>query len=148
MADKSEDTKPTTGKIAQGKAGRIAKGTTGRVTKRVGLPYETGEPTPTPAEMRQANRDKYRAAVEQVWVQPHNCPVCDSTAWAVGDVVESPIRNLVPNPEMWVGEVYTFVPVTCLFCGYTHFFHSGVLDVRLTEEVKGVPPLRSPGEVK
>jgi len=41
-------------------------------------------------------------------------------------------------------QAYVYVPVTCVYCGFTMFFHTGVLDVRGTEEVKAVPPLHAP----
>ena len=93
------------------------------------------------AEVRQGIRDKYLKALEMVWRKPTNCPVCDSTSWAIGDLVDAPLRQL-DGVARWPSPVYVYLPVTCDYCGFTHFFHSGVLDVRLSEEIKAVPPFR------
>jgi hypothetical protein len=99
------------------------------------------------AESRQRVRNQYQAYLELVWKKPDNCPICDSTAWNLGDLVDVPLRSLpsslldlIPQPRT----AYVYAPVTCLYCGFTMFFHTGVLDVRATEEVKAVPPLRIP----
>lgn len=98
-----------------------------------------------------AMRDKYQGALQMVWRKPDNCPICDSTAWNLGDLIDAPLRAA----DVWrqsfsfqnePRKVYVYAPVTCLYCGYTIFFHTGVLDVRLTEEIKAKPPLRMPGE--
>jgi predicted nucleic-acid-binding Zn-ribbon protein len=98
-----------------------------------------GDPAAT---VRQELRDKYREAIELVWKEPQDCPVCKSTAWSVGDLVDITVRNVESNVMRWPSPVYVYVPVTCLYCGYTLHFHSGVLDVRLSENIKAVPPLR------
>jgi hypothetical protein len=96
-------------------------------------------------------RAQYQEALELVWKKPDNCPICDSTAWNLGDLIDAPLRQ-VSSLGWWEMDpheekrAYVYAPVTCLYCGYTIFFHKGVLDVRTTEEVKAVPPLRSPGE--
>lgn len=108
-------------------------------------------------------RNHYRQALELVWRKPHICPICDSSAWAVGELVDMSLRDQSRTASQNVGaggsgagignrstgnvyfqppQVYVFVPVSCLYCGYTMSFHTGILDVRLTEEVKAVPPLR------
>jgi hypothetical protein len=97
-------------------------------------------------------RTKYQEALHQVWKKPDICPICDSTAWNVGDLVDAPLRD-VSQLAWWGGaeprkRAYVYAPVTCLYCGYTIFFHTGVLDVRLTEEIKAVPPLRHPEEAR
>ena len=110
------------------------------------------EPTQDPQhEERQLLREKYQKALGMVWRLPDNCPVCDSTFWNIGDLVDVALRNLpIVTPLAWRGDfphrAYVYAPVTCLYCGYTLFFHTGVLDTRLTEEVPAVPPLRAPGE--
>ncbi len=94
-------------------------------------------------------REKYQAALEMVWREPDNCPICGSTAWNLGDLVDVPVRHVEPPEHLWdvtAKRAYVYAPVTCLYCGYTMFFHTGVLDVRTTEEVKAVPPLHAPGE--
>lgn len=112
------------------------------------------EPTQDPQhEERQRLRDKYKLALETVWKKPDKCPICDSTFWNVGNLIDAPLRNLpTVTPLAWYGDferrAYVYAPVTCVYCGYTIFFHTGVLDVRLEEEVKAVPPLRAPGESK
>src|SRR5207244_11808240 len=94
-------------------------------------------------------RARYQQALEVVWKKPDNCPICDSTWWNIGDIVDVPLRQVGPTGAWW-GELrplstYVYAPVICAYCGYTMFFHTGVLDVRLDEEVKAVPPLRAPG---
>jgi hypothetical protein len=102
-------------------------------------------------DARQELRAKYQSSLELVWKEKDECPVCKSQAWNVGDLVDVALREtsqtattvdtfargLLNQPP----QVYVYVPVTCLYCGYTIFFHSGVLDVRLNEEVKTKPPL-------
>lgn len=94
-------------------------------------------------------RARYQAALEQVWKKPDNCPICDSTAWNIGDLIDAPLREDLLG-AWWASEprkrAYIYAPVTCLYCGYTMLFHKGVLDVRLDEEVKAVPPLRTTEE--
>src|SRR5438477_623514 len=87
-------------------------------------------------------REKYQAAIERVWRRPDNCPICDSSAWNVGELVDVPLRGMSVSTSLAAAasglmpKVYVYVPVTCVYCGYTLFFHAGVLDVRETEEVK------------
>ena len=50
-----------------------------------------------------------------------------------GGVITTSIPNLVSASASFLPKVYVFVPVTCAYCGYTVFFHSGVLDVRDAE---------------
>lgn len=106
-----------------------------------------------PQQDSRSLREKYQAALELVWRKPDNCPICDSSAWNLGDLIDAPLRA----GDVWGRsfsferegrKVYVYAPVTCLYCGYTIFFHTGVLDVRLTEEIKATPPLRSLGEHK
>jgi hypothetical protein len=108
-------------------------------------------PEQDPQQKRRQNlREKYQAALEMVWRRPDNCPICESTFWNIGDLIDVPLRihdmapgfSFDPKPR----EAYVYVPVTCVYCGYSIFFHSGVLDARLTEEVKAVPPLAAPGD--
>jgi hypothetical protein len=97
----------------------------------------------TPEDNNRRLRERYQKALEMVWRKPDNCPVCDSTAWSIADVVEVAVR--LPSTSLGFGDprqAYVYIPVTCTYCGHTLFFHSGVLDVRLTEEVKAVPPFR------
>src|SRR6266508_2478555 len=71
--------------------------------------------------LRAASRDKYAAD----WTR-------------VGDLVEVPLRLIGPVPiiESVPRQAYIYVPVGCLTCGYTMFFHSGILDQR-AEEAEG-----------
>jgi predicted nucleic-acid-binding Zn-ribbon protein len=101
------------------------------------------ENEPREATERLRLRQRYQAAIQLVWRQPDNCPICDSTAWNIGDLVDAPLRTVVPDiMDLAPKQVYVYVPVSCLYCGYTIFFHSGILDVRTDETVKAVPPLR------
>jgi hypothetical protein len=97
---------------------------------------------------REQTRAKYQGYLRQVWKQNDNCPLCDSSAWNLGDLIDAPVRD-VAGDRFFMGQsqkVYVYAPVTCTYCGFTMFFHTGVLDVRGTEEVKAVPPLRFPEE--
>jgi hypothetical protein len=102
----------------------------------------------TPADPAHALRENYQRILEYVWRKPDNCPICDSTSWNIGDLVDVPLRGVPQGMDLAAAlssrspRVYVYVPVTCVYCGYTIFFHSGVLDVRDTEEVKATPPIR------
>jgi predicted nucleic-acid-binding Zn-ribbon protein len=96
-----------------------------------------------------AVRARYSAIIEMVWKKADVCPICGSSAWNLGDLVDVHVRHTPANFDQLahlIGgvqpQVYVYVPVTCTYCGYTIFFHSGVLDVRDAEEVKAIPPLR------
>lgn len=97
------------------------------------------------SQARQQKREQYQAALGIVWKKPDICPICDSTAWNIADLVDVPLRNIeevvfpVSNKR-----AYVYAPVTCLYCGYTLFFHTGILDVRRTEEIKTKAPMRLP----
>ncbi len=88
--------------------------------------------------LRAASRDKYAAILDRLWKVPNTCPVCGSGEWNVGDLVEVPLRLIGPVPiiESVPRQAYIYVPVGCLTCGYTMFFHSGILDQR-AEEAEG-----------
>lgn len=94
-------------------------------------------------------REKYQAILETVWREPDDCPICKSSAWNLGDLVDVHLRHTPQTHDLLgaalgnlVPQVYVYVPVTCVYCGYTLLFHSGVLDVRGSEEIKTKPPLR------
>jgi predicted nucleic-acid-binding Zn-ribbon protein len=102
----------------------------------------------TPATQQEL-REKYQRILEEVGREPDDCPICKSSAWNVGDVVDVHVRHtpyshdeLAASLGGVMPQVYVYVPVTCSYCGYTLFFHSGVLDARDSEEVKAKPPLR------
>jgi predicted nucleic-acid-binding Zn-ribbon protein len=95
---------------------------------------------------RFAIREKYAATLRRLWIEPDNCPICGSNAWNIGDLIQTPLRELVGRSAVIaqlasLPQAYVYVPVSCVICGYTMFFHSGVLDVRDEEEVKAVPPV-------
>lgn len=95
---------------------------------------------------RRQLRQRYAATIRRLWVEPDDCPICGSNTWGTGDLIQSQLRPpLSPLAQLLSGpppQVYVYVPVTCNICGYSMFFHSGVLDVREQEEVKAVPPIR------
>lgn len=98
---------------------------------------------------RMALRAKYQRIIDELWTNlPDVCPVCSSTAWSVADLIETPVRLAARDllVQSQSPQVYVYVPVTCLQCGYTRFFHSGVLDVRDAEEVKSRKPMHLPKE--
>lgn len=104
------------------------------------------------AAERAALRDKYAATIRRLWRRQDECLVCGSNLWNIGDLVQTPIRDIGGAREAILAQlgakepsiplVYVYVPVTCLVCGFTMFFHTGTLDVRDQEEVKTVPPVR------
>lgn len=107
------------------------------------------EPT-TQQQARAALRDKYAETIQRVWRNPDDCPICKSNTWNLGDVIQAELREvaqitlaeaLLDRPK----QVYTYIPVTCLQCGYTIFFQTGILDIRASEEIKSEGPLRRPG---
>lgn len=105
------------------------------------------QPKVTQQQAREIQRARYQKALEMVWRKPDNCPICNSTFWNIGDLVNAPLRPVVTDiATALVGEerAYVYAPVTCVYCGYTIFFHTGVLDVRLDETIKTVPPLDAP----
>lgn len=78
-------------------------------------------------------RQKYERVLKLVWAkQPDTCPICNTNLWNVGELVDAPLRNVTVSAPQH-REVYVYVPVTCLQCGYTRFFHSGILDARIAE---------------
>jgi predicted nucleic-acid-binding Zn-ribbon protein len=100
---------------------------------------------------RSAMRDKYLRVIEELWTnRPDECPICKSTAWTIADLVQASVRPTVSGEIFGIAthlqtpQVYVYVPVTCLQCGYTLFFHSGVLDIRDAEKVKSRKPLHLP----
>jgi predicted nucleic-acid-binding Zn-ribbon protein len=120
-------------------------------------------PAPTVEQRARANlREKYSATIRRLWVhEPDDCPICGSNFWTIGDAIDAPLRRVAP-PDARAAiiaqlggtqlssatyeepQVYVYVPVSCLICGYTVFFHSGILDVRDAEEIKTIPPVRRP----
>src|SRR5438105_2808473 len=38
-------------------------------------------------------RAKYQTALEKVWLRPDKCPICDSSDWNVGDIVDVHLRG-------------------------------------------------------
>jgi predicted nucleic-acid-binding Zn-ribbon protein len=100
---------------------------------------------------RAALRQKYAETIQRLWVEPDDCPICGSNAWNTGDLVQAQVLDVpllqplaAPVTEQLTAQAYIYVPVTCVICGYSMFFHSGVLDVRDQETVKAVPPIRRP----
>jgi RNase P subunit RPR2 len=110
-----------------------------------------GKVPATEQEARAELREKYAATIRRLWKrQPDECPICGSNLWNIGDLVQAPIREVAGAREALIAQlggkpllpmVYVYVPVTCLVCGYTMFFHSGTLDVRDEETVKVEPPV-------
>lgn len=106
---------------------------------------------PSPPDPQKQLREKYQGILEMVWREPDECPICRSSAWNIGDLVDVHVRH-TPNTHDQIAaalggvlpQAYVYVPVTCLYCGYTLFFHSGVLDVRETEDPKTEAPLHYP----
>lgn len=119
-------------------------------------PPHSGGETPWDAEQRARAelRAKYVATIRRLWKEPDDCPICKKNQWNIGDLVETQLRYLLPDQfptyeslvsrALPVGptavaqpsriqQVYLYVPVTCLVCGYTLFFHSGVLDARAAD---------------
>jgi predicted nucleic-acid-binding Zn-ribbon protein len=90
--------------------------------------------SPDEHRARQEAREKYAEILQRLWKQPETCPICGETDWSLLDLVEIPIRDLVPTLRIELQRKgYVFVPVGCVRCGYTMFFHAGVLDQRASE---------------
>jgi predicted nucleic-acid-binding Zn-ribbon protein len=106
--------------------------------------------SPQEAQARAALREKYARTIERLWKEPDDCPICGSNVWNLGDLIQARLRDidvpltleeaLVERPP----QVYVYVPMSCLQCGYTIFFHTGILDVRDQETIKSEGPLRRP----
>jgi predicted nucleic-acid-binding Zn-ribbon protein len=104
------------------------------------------QPTPEQAA-RAALREKYAATIRRLWIEPDDCPICGSNAWNTGDLIQTQLRlaaswSAIESALMDQPQAYVYIPVTCVICGYSMFFHTGVLDVRDEETVKAVPPVR------
>jgi hypothetical protein len=85
---------------------------------------------------RRQSRNRYLVTLDKMWKGSRECPICKDDNWGIADLIEAPIRNL--TADVLAGIVherqgYVYVPVGCLTCGYTMFFHSGVLDSRGAE---------------
>lgn len=105
----------------------------------------------TEQEARAAARKKYAATLQRLWIKPDDCPICGSNAWNTGELIQTPLRNVASVSPLAAAlmsqgpaEAYVYLPVTCVICGYSMFFHTGVLDVRDEEAVKAAPPIRTP----
>jgi predicted nucleic-acid-binding Zn-ribbon protein len=85
---------------------------------------------------RERLRNKYQAVIARLWQKPSACPICGTDNWSVSDLVDVPIRDVAPDLAWAIANIkqaYVYVPVGCTNCGYTIFFHSGVLDARADE---------------
>jgi predicted nucleic-acid-binding Zn-ribbon protein len=92
---------------------------------------------PGELQKRTQLREKYQRAINRLWQPQTPCPICGTNLWTVADVVEVPIRNVSADLAFALAtnrQGYVYVPVGCTNCGYTMFFHSGVLDQRAEDE--------------
>jgi len=99
-------------------------------------------------QARRQLRETYASTIRRLWIKPDDCPICGSNTWGTGDLIQSQLRPPLSPLAQLLGptqQVYVYIPVTCNICGYSMFFHTGVLDVRDQEIVKAKPPVR-PGE--
>jgi predicted nucleic-acid-binding Zn-ribbon protein len=97
---------------------------------RVLAAQTASQPSPELDE-RQRLRDKYQATISRLWTQSGECPICKTDNWNIGDLIETPLRNVAVDLAWAIAntrQVYLYAPVTCTNCGYTMFFHSGALD--------------------
>ena len=74
---------------------------------------------------RARQRDQALQWLSKHW-GPQRCPICQSGNWNVGDIVATPLLDPDLQRRGWVS---TYFPVTCLTCGYTHFFDAVVIGV-------------------
>jgi predicted nucleic-acid-binding Zn-ribbon protein len=105
--------------------------------------------TTSESQARQQLRERYAATLRRLWIEPDDCPICGSNAWNTGDLIQTQLRLVASMTALEAAlmdqpQAYVYLPVTCVICGYSMFFHTGVLDVRDEEEVKAVPPVRVP----
>src|SRR6266567_3125821 len=95
-------------------------------------------------QARRQLRETYASTIRRLWIKPDDCPICGSNTWNMGDLIQTQLRlvaslSAVEAALMDQPQAYVYVPVTCVICGYSMFFHTGVLDVREEEAVKAVP---------
>jgi predicted nucleic-acid-binding Zn-ribbon protein len=76
---------------------------------------------------RERLRSKYQDTIDRLWTKSRQCPICRTDNWNVADLVDVTIRGIAP------AQAYVYVPVGCTNCGYTMFFHSGILDQRSSQ---------------
>jgi hypothetical protein len=111
-------------------------------SKGPGAINATSDITPasgTEERAREEARVKYAAILKELRPYKHECPYCNHPDWGVADLVEVPLRiHSGPLGAIYPGgrQAYVYIPVGCLNCGYTMYFHSGTLDLRIA----GVPP--------
>ena len=91
------------------------------------------------SDERERLRKKYLEIIQRLWTEPDTCPVCGSNTWDIGDLTEMPLRVVAMDLGLQGKPVYVYVPVACLKCGYTRFFHSGILDARAETRVSEEP---------
>lgn len=81
-------------------------------------------------QAREAARDRYLLVLKRLREKPLSCPYCETEEWGIADLVEVPIR--IQEPSIATGimprQSFVYVPLGCLNCGYTMYFHSGILD--------------------
>lgn len=76
--------------------------------------------------MSTITREGYKSILVKLWTEKSRCPFCGTDQWNIGDEVESPLRHKR-------GQAYVYSPITCLNCGYTAFFHTGIVSLRAEE---------------
>jgi hypothetical protein len=110
MPPDQELSKPIMDALARAAAGNTAPSAVEPSTERVEL------------------RAKHLAFLDQVWTEPRVCPIDGTSQWGVGQPVESNLRVLEKDLTGPSGRVYVMLPVSCQHCGYTIFFHTGMLE--------------------
>jgi hypothetical protein len=95
---------------------------------------------------RQKLRHQYRSYLKIVWKKPDNCPICDSTYWNLGDLIDAPLRGILgTKPDLFSTaprwrEAYVYVPVTCLYLLRTSSPHEPWRCSQLRESASSLTP--------
>jgi len=104
----------------------------GQVPGRIVFQMDTPDPSfpkvPSPQtaqERRQHNRERIAQYLATKWDGPVVCPVCKTTHWSIGDVVDLPVRDPDFLPDQgYAAQVYPLVPVYCDNCSYVLWFNA------------------------
>jgi predicted nucleic-acid-binding Zn-ribbon protein len=73
-----------------------------------------------------ATRERAQSWLKDKWTKDDECPLCGVHNWAIGDLVDIPIRDNVLTPS---NRVYALVPIHCTNCAYTIFINAIVAKI-------------------
>jgi len=81
------------------------------------------DPNAEAARQNQEWRNAFSEYIKTKWTQPVHCPICNTTEWSLGSVVDVPMRQPTVFPS-GSRSVFIYMPVACDNCGYTIFFNA------------------------